>query len=90
MESFTIELISNATFNCYPKNSLSSFKNFLPKQKHLRGEWRLLFQKYRILYCTKTLLSESLLPKMGENVLRKEERFNRCILNLDCIQVLLI
>ena len=33
MESFTIELIFNATFSFYTKNCLSSFKNFLPKQK---------------------------------------------------------
>ena len=39
MDSFTIELVSNASFNCYPNNSLSSFTNFLPEQIHLKGEW---------------------------------------------------
>ena len=39
MDSFTIELVSNASFNSYPNNSLSSFANFLPKQIHLKGEW---------------------------------------------------
>ena len=38
MDSFTIELVSNASFNCYPNNSLSSFSNFLPEQIHLKGE----------------------------------------------------
>ena len=37
MTSFTIELVSNASFNCYPNNSPSSFKNFLPEQIHLKG-----------------------------------------------------
>ena len=32
-------LPTNASFNCYPNNSLSSFTNFLPKQIHLKGEW---------------------------------------------------
>ena len=39
MDSFTIELVSNASFNCYPKNSLSSFTDFLPEQTLLRREW---------------------------------------------------
>ena len=39
MDYFTIELVSNASFNCYPNNSLSSFKNFLPQQVHLKGKW---------------------------------------------------
>ena len=39
MDFFTIELVSNASFNCYPNNSLSSFTNFLPEQIHLKGEW---------------------------------------------------
>ena len=38
MDSFTIELVSNASFNCYPNNSLSSFTNFLPEQIHPKGE----------------------------------------------------
>ena len=38
MDFFTIELVSNASFDCYPNNSLSSFTNFLPEQIHLKGE----------------------------------------------------
>ena len=38
MDSFTIELVSNASFNCYPNNSLSSYTNSLPEQIHLKGE----------------------------------------------------
>ena len=39
MNSFTFELVSNASCNCYPTNSLNSFTNFLPEQIHLKGEW---------------------------------------------------
>lgn len=39
MESFTIELVSNASFDCYPNNTLSSFTNFLPERIDLKGEW---------------------------------------------------
>ena len=39
MDSFTIELVSNASFICYPNRNLSSFTNFLPEQIHLKGEW---------------------------------------------------
>ena len=38
MNCFTIELVSNASLNCYPNNSLNSFINFLPEQTHLKGE----------------------------------------------------
>ena len=39
MNSFTIELVSNASFNCYPNKILSSFSNFLQEQTHLKGKW---------------------------------------------------
>ena len=39
MDSFFIELVSNASFDCYPNISLSSFTNFLPEQTHLKKEW---------------------------------------------------
>ena len=48
MDSFTIELVSNASFNCYSNNSLSCFTNFLPKQIHLKGEWEVAISE--ILY----------------------------------------
>ena len=31
MSSFTVELVSNASLDCYPNNTLSSFTNFLPE-----------------------------------------------------------
>ena len=52
MDSFTIELVSNASFNCYPNNSLISFTNFLPEQIHLTGEWEVAISEisYPSLY----------------------------------------
>ena len=39
MESFTIELVSNASAHLLPDNTLSSFTNFFPEQLNLDGEW---------------------------------------------------
>ena len=52
MDSFTIELVSNASLNCYPNNSLCSFKSYLQEQKHLKGEWEVAFSEvtYPSLY----------------------------------------
>ena len=39
MSSSIIELVSNASFDCYPINTLSPFTNFLPEQINFDGEW---------------------------------------------------
>ena len=39
MDSFTIELVSNASGKLFPNNRLSSFTNFLPEQVNLEGQW---------------------------------------------------
>ena len=39
MDSFTFELVSNASSQLFPKNTLSSFTNFLPEQVNLDGQW---------------------------------------------------
>ena len=39
MESFTIELVSNASAQLFPDNRLSSFTNFLPEQLNMDGQW---------------------------------------------------
>ena len=39
MDSFTIELVSNASAQLFPDNILSSFTNFLPEQLNLDGQW---------------------------------------------------
>ena len=38
MNSFTIELVSNASSQLFPNNTLSSFANFLPEQVNLDGQ----------------------------------------------------
>ena len=52
MDAFFIELVSNASFNCYPNNSLNSFTIFLPDQKHSKGEWEVAISEisYSSLY----------------------------------------
>ena len=39
MDSFTIELVSNASSEFFPDNTLSSFTNFLPEKVNLEGQW---------------------------------------------------
>ena len=39
MDSFTIELVSNASRELFPDNTISSFTNFLPAQVNLEGQW---------------------------------------------------
>ena len=39
MDSFTIELVSNASGELFPDITLSSFTNFLPEQVKLEGQW---------------------------------------------------
>ena len=53
MDSFTIELVSNASGKLVPNNTLSSFTNFLPEQVNWSGNGRLQFQKYPTHQCTK-------------------------------------
>ena len=55
MDSFTIELVSNASFNCFPDNTLSSFSNFLPEQINLDGQWEVA-------------ISELSYPSMYQNI----------------------
>ena len=39
MDSFTTELVSNASLQLFPNNTLSSFTIFLPEQVNLDGQW---------------------------------------------------
>ena len=55
MDSFTIELVSNASSQLFPNNTLSSFTNFLPEQVNLDGQWEVA-------------ISEISYPSMYENV----------------------
>ena len=70
MESFTIELVSNASAHLIRDNTLSSFTNFLSEQLNLDGQLvngRLQFQKYPTHQCTKMLRRENLRFLTGDS-----------------------
>ena len=52
MASFTIELVSNASGELFPDNTLSVFTNFLPEQVILEGQWEVAISEisYQSLY----------------------------------------
>ena len=79
---FTIELVSNASFNCYPSYSLSSFTKFLPEQLHLKGEWEDAISEisYPSLYQTVTEGKFTFID--GRESPGEKEKINQCILNL--------
>ena len=45
MDSLTIELVSNASGELFPNNTLSSFTIFLPEQVNLEGQWEVAISK---------------------------------------------
>ena len=55
MDSFTIELISNASGELFPDNTLSSSTIFLPEQVKLEGQWEVA-------------ISEISYPSMYQNI----------------------
>ena len=54
MNSFNVELVFNASFNCYPNNSFSSFTIVLPEQIRLKGKWEMI------------VISEILYPSLNQ------------------------
>ena len=50
MESFTIELVSNASAHLFPDNTLSSFTNFSPEQLNLEGQWEVAEKSHPSMY----------------------------------------
>ena len=46
MESFTIELVSNACAQLFTDKTLSSFTNFLPELLNLEGQWEVQIWKH--------------------------------------------
>ena len=66
MDSFTIELISNASGECFPDNTLSSFTNFLPEQVNLEGQW-----KVRV----RVSISEISYPSIHQNMTERYFKF---------------
>ena len=62
MDSFTIELVSNASGELFPDNTLSSFTNFLPEQLNLEGQWEVA-------------ISEICYPSMYQNIIEGKVKF---------------
>ena len=61
MDSSTIELVSNASGELFPDNTLSSFTKFLPDQVNLEVQWEVA-------------ISEISYPSMYQNI--TEGKFN--------------
>ena len=62
MDSFTLELVSNASGELFPNNTLSSFTNFLPEQVNLEGQWEVA-------------ISEISYPSMYQNITEGKFKF---------------
>ena len=61
MDSFTIELVSNASGELFPKDTHNSLRNFLPEQVNLEGQGEVV-------------ISEISYPSMYQNI--TEGKFN--------------
>ena len=62
MDSFTIELVSNASVELFPDNTLSSLTNFLPEQVNLEVQWEVA-------------ISEKSYPSMYQNITEGKFKF---------------
>ena len=70
MDSFRIELVSNASGELFPDNTLSSFTNFLPEQVNLEGQ-------------SEVAISEISYPSMYQNITEGkikffDKKFSKC------------
>ena len=62
MDSFTIQLVSNASGEFFPNKTPSSFTNFLPEQVNLEGQWEVA-------------ISEISYPSMYQNIAEGKFKF---------------
>ena len=62
MDSFTIDLVSNASRELFPNITLSSFTSFLPEQVNLEGQWEVA-------------ISEISYPSMYQNITEGKFKF---------------
>ena len=49
MDSFTMELVSKASVELFPNNTLSFLTNFLPQQVNLEGQWEVAISEVSYL-----------------------------------------
>ena len=45
MNELTVHLVSSASMNIFPQNTLSSFKNYFNEEINLKGDWRVALSK---------------------------------------------
>ena len=75
MDLFTIELVSGATSQLFPNNTLSSITNFLPEQVTLVGQWQVAIPEILTHQCTKTLERGNLCFMMTDNPKSTEDYY---------------
>ena len=75
MDSFTIELVSNASGELFPDITLSSFTNFLPEQVKLEGQWEVAISEiyYPSLYQN---ITEGFFKFFGEKLSKSTSTYN--------------
>ena len=70
MDSFTIELVSNASGKFFRDNTLSSFTNFSPEQVNIEGQWEVAISEifYLTMYQNKMEGNSSFLTRNFQNL----------------------
>ena len=62
MDSFTKKMVSNASGEMFPDNTLTSFTNFFSEQVNLEGQWEVA-------------ISEISYPSMYQNITERKFKF---------------
>ena len=75
MDSFTIELVSNASGELFPDNTLTSFTNFSPEQVNLEEQWGVAISKvsYSSMYQN---ITEGFLKFFDEKLSKSTSTYN--------------
>ena len=72
MESFAIQLVSNASAQLFPENTLSSFTNFSPEQLNVEGQVEVAISEisfsslYQDVTERKIMFSDKKFPKLSD------------------------
>ena len=95
MESFTIELVSNASAQLFPDNTLSSFTNFLPEQLNLDGQWEVEISEisypsmYQIVTEGKFMFFDQKLSKSSEFYYLEPGLYHSITDNIEAMNILI-
>ena len=90
MDSFSIELVSNASFNCFPNKSLSSFTNILPGKINLKGEWEFAITELSDPFLYQIVTQGKFTFVDARESSEEKRRIVPMLIEPGCIQVLLI